>query len=64
MAAHAWLPESDRCPIAPDHVNRSRSLAKGDPEGHVSPADAGLGFTRGVLRPVCPCRWSDIGAEC
>ena len=27
-------------------------------------AGAGLRFTRGVMRPICLCRWSDIGTEC
>ena len=31
---------------------------------YVSPADAGLVFNWGVLRPVCLCRWPDIGAQC
>ena len=32
--------------------------------GPASSADAGLRFTRDVMRPVCPCWWPDIGTQC
>ena len=30
----------------------------------MSAANSGLRLTRSVLRPIRPCRWPDIGAQC